>query len=194
MVAPRLEAEGFGIENVKLLGGLELLIKLVEGWFESTFKKVAEKWGRVLETSNCNLDEADILVTENLEEDRYTLFAVEGNHHKDSSSEDDNGVPSALHEDDVQECSDSKKSSECEDYDDEGEEVEETQGCNPRDEKFSTNDPKINLNVDNIFQAEVDSGIPEQRLMEDAHEKVDDMSCREDIEVKESRKTDSVCI
>ncbi|GKG52388.1 hypothetical protein Tco_0547263, partial [Tanacetum coccineum] len=29
--------------------------------------------------------------------------------------------------------------------------------------------------------------------MEDAQEKVDDMSCREDIEVEESRKTDSVC-
>ncbi|GJZ12511.1 hypothetical protein Tco_0547741, partial [Tanacetum coccineum] len=114
----------------------------VEGWFESTFKKVAEKWGRVLETSNCNLDEADILVTGKvlwgetinerrfikvngvvipvqLEEDRYTLFAVEGNHHKDTSSEDDNGVPSELHEDEGQDCSDSVKSSEFEDYDEE---------------------------------------------------------------------------
>ncbi|GKD21618.1 hypothetical protein Tco_1223321 [Tanacetum coccineum] len=229
IVATRLEADGFEIEDVKWLPGyypafrtmwLNIVGVPVEGWFESTFKKIAEKWGRVLETSNCNLDVADILVTEkvlvqtswgetiierrfikvnevvitvHVEEDRYTLFAVEGNHHKDTSREDDNRVPSTLHEDKGQDCSDSEKSSEFEDYDDEGKEVEETQRCNSYNEKFSTNNPEINLNVDNIFLAKVDSGVPEQQLMEDSQEKVNEMSCREDLEVEESKFTDSVC-
>nr|GFA84566.1 hypothetical protein [Tanacetum cinerariifolium] len=63
-----------------------------------------------------------------------------------------NKVPSTLHEDKDQDCIDSEKSCEFEGFDDEGEEVEKTNGYNPHDEKVSTNNPNINLSDEMFFQ------------------------------------------
>ncbi|GKC18289.1 ribonuclease H-like domain-containing protein, partial [Tanacetum coccineum] len=85
-----------------------------------------------------------------VEEDRHTLFVVKGNHHKDISSKVDNKVPSTLHEDEDQDCNNSKKSCEFEGFGDEGEEVEKTQGYNPHDKKDL--EAEESRNTDSVYR------------------------------------------
>ncbi|GKB01740.1 RNA-directed DNA polymerase, eukaryota [Tanacetum coccineum] len=229
-VTSRLEAEGLEVEEVKLLGGLELLIKFrtekmavnlisnveagqyqwlskvhrwlsgyypvfrsvwlnifgvpVEGWFESTFKRVASKWGRVLETSNCNLEEADILVTgkvlvqtrsgdtinerrflkinglvfpKQIKEDRYTLFAVgTGNNTHDVSSDSDIHL---LHNEDQDNESERDESDR---YDGSEEDDEDEKVVGDSFKHTATSNKEVNL--DEAAMDETASTVPGQTL------------------------------